>query len=182
MASHPHYAKATIAGHPIHAMLVGFPIAFYSAGVATTIAYAATSNLFWFRVAMISLIVAVIGAGVAAVFGLVDLFGGIPKDSPARRSGYIHLGLNLVTLALFLIAAIGLGVGWNHYRETGALPSSVLPLVLQIIGVPILLAAGFFGWKLVQTHHVGVDETTGDAISPTERATWAETPVMPPQS
>jgi hypothetical protein len=35
----------------------------------------------------------------------------------------------------------------------------VVPVVLSAIGVGLLLLSGYFGWSLVQTHHVGVDLT-----------------------
>ena len=38
------YSKAKLAGHPIHPMLVAFPIAFYTATVVTLIIYAATRD------------------------------------------------------------------------------------------------------------------------------------------
>ena len=165
---HPHYSKASIAGHPIHAMLVGFPIAFYTGGVVSVLAYAGTLDTFWYRAAMVLLFAGVVGAGVAAVFGAIDLFAGIPRDTPAKRTGYIHAGLNVASLVLFLGAALSLWQGWrSHYYADDLLPYG-LPLVLGIVGVCTTVAAGFYGWKLVQTHHVGVDElsteVTGEPI------------------
>ena len=97
---HPHYAKASIAGHPIHAMLVGFPIAFYTGGVASIIAYAGTSDVFWYRIAMVLLFAGVIGALVAAVFG----FGGIAAGATeiAKVLFFIFVVVFLVTLLLGL--------------------------------------------------------------------------------
>ena len=97
MTAHAHYSKASIGGHPIHPMLVGFPIAFYTAGVAGLLVYAKTHDLFWYRGSMIAMFVGVAMALLAAVFGFVDLFFGVPRDTAARRTGVKHFIINVVT-------------------------------------------------------------------------------------
>ena len=98
----------------------------------------------------------------AAIFGLVDLFLGVPREERAtRNTGIIHLGLNVATTVLFAGAAFSLYAQWRS-ADAGELAYG-LPLVVGLVGLALMIAAGFFGWKLVQTHHVGIEDPAGDA-------------------
>src|SRR5205814_6508492 len=72
------YSKARIAGHPIHPMLVAFPIAFYTATVATLLAYVGTHEAFWFRIGMVANMAGIVMAVVAVITGAIDLLA-LPK-------------------------------------------------------------------------------------------------------
>ena len=61
------YSRARIAGHPIHPMLVGFPIALYVATVATMLMYVGTRDAFWYRAALTANIGGVLGGLLAAI-------------------------------------------------------------------------------------------------------------------
>jgi len=160
MTAHAHYSKAQIGGHPIHPMLVGFPIAFYTAGVAGLLVYAGTHDLFWFKASMVALFVGVAMALVAAVFGFVDLFFGVPRDTAARKTGVKHMVINVVSVAVFAGAALMMYSAWRGKPPLPDHPelSYLAPLGLGIIGLLMTVVAGVLGWKMVQTHHVGVDE------------------------
>lgn len=148
------YSKAKILGHPIHPMLVGFPVAFYTGTLAAFIAYAATANVFWFRVAGVVNWAGVVMAAVAALPGLIDWASGIPRASAAKKTGLIHMSLNVVALVVFLINAIATSEHWNEF-----LPDAGTGVVLSAIGVLVTIPAGFLGWSMVQDHHVGVQLT-----------------------
>jgi len=151
------YSKAKIAGHPLHPMLIGFPIALYTATVGALLAYLGTHDVFWYRAALVSNVAALIMAAIALVPGAIDLFS-IPAKAEARRTGYIHAGFNLVTFVLFLISAFVIGREWRDPLVAAGtrIPDAMAPLVLSILGMITLLIAGWFGWTLVQTHHVGI--------------------------
>src|SRR3954463_3176375 len=67
------YSKARIAGHPIHPMLVAFPLAFYTTTVVTLLVYIGTREAFWFRFAMVASLAGIATAVIAAIPGAVDL-------------------------------------------------------------------------------------------------------------
>jgi uncharacterized membrane protein len=158
------YSKAKIFGHPIHPMLVGFPVAFYTGTLVAFIAYAGNMDPFWFRLACVANWAGVVMAAVAALPGLIDWAIGIPRSSPAKRTGLIHMSLNVVSLLVFLISAIAAS---NHWDD--ALPPSGTGLVLSIIGMLLTLPAGFLGWSLVQDHHVGVQlSSEQERLEPTK--------------
>lgn len=145
------YSKIKIAGHPIHPMLVAFPVACYVGTLVGFAVYAANGHLFWLNLGIALSVVGVGSAILAAIPGLVDLAFGIPRDSAARVTGLLHGGLNVIALGLFA-GVLGSYVGdWN-----GPAVSATTGVVLSAIGVAATIPAGFLGWTLVQDFHVGV--------------------------
>jgi uncharacterized membrane protein len=145
------YSKVKIAGHPVHPMLVAFPVASYTGTLAAFAVYAANSHQFWLNLAIALNVAGVCGAALAALPGLADWALGIPRGSAAKKIGLVHAGLNVAALGLFLAAVASYESHWN-----GPPASATLGLVLSAIGVGLTLMAGFFGWMLVQDYHVGV--------------------------
>ncbi len=148
------YSKAKLLGHPIHPMLVGFPIAMYVAACASFLAYALGAEAIWFRIAVYANVAGVVGAAIAAVPGLVDWIFGVPTGSPAKATGLLHMAANVVALILFTLNAF---LQWPHRFELA--PPIGSSVALTLLGVAFTLLAGFLGWKMVQVHHVGVDLT-----------------------
>jgi uncharacterized membrane protein len=161
------YSKARIAGHPIHPMLVAFPIAFYTATVATLLAYVGTHETFWFRVAMVANIAGIITAVVAVIPGAIDLFA-LPQGSRARSTGLKHAGFNLLATGLFVISAVLLYRAWTHRVMVDGeyVFDATIPLAMAVVAWVSMIIAGSLGWTLVQTHHVGVKPATTRADRP----------------
>ncbi len=154
------YSKIKIAGHPLHPMLIPFPIAFYTATLIGYITYSINQDPFWFRLAYVANWAAVVMALVAAIPGFIDWSTGIPDGIQAKKDGLIHMVLNVTSLALFAITL------WlNSGQWTALLPELRLAIILPLIGFLTTLAAGYYGWTLVQTHHVGVQITPEDRRS-----------------
>lgn len=170
------YSKVKIAGHPIHPMLVAFPVTFYTTTLIGFVAYALTDNLFWWRVGLWSNVAGVVMAVVAAVPGVIDWAFGIPKNSMAKATGLKHMLLNLGALTLFLVNLIVHRNSWMDDRvmmgaaevttgsEAAVVMESVVvgpdprtALILSALGFLLTLFAGFLGWSRVQTHHVGIE-------------------------
>jgi uncharacterized membrane protein len=148
------HSKVKVLGHPIHPMLVAFPITFYTSTLVAFIVYAATRNPFWFQVGTLTNWAGVATALLAAVPGVIDWASGIPRNAPAKHTGFLHMMLNTTALALFVIN------GAIQLRQWGdPMPGARAGILLSALGVGFTLPAGFLGWKLVQHHHVGVDLT-----------------------
>jgi uncharacterized membrane protein len=145
------YSRIKIAGHPIHPMLVGYPVAGYAGTLLAFLIYGATGHLFWLKVAIALNVAGVCAAAVAAIPGLVDWAVGIPRDSAAKKVGLIHAGFNVAALGLFVTVLASYGADWS-----GPGGSATLGIVLSAVGVGATVTAGFFGWMLVQDYHVGV--------------------------
>jgi uncharacterized membrane protein len=151
------YSKARIAGHPIHPMLVVFPIAFYTATVATLLAYVGTRDVFWYRVALVANIAGIITAVIAVIPGAIDLFS-LPPSSRARAVGLKHAGFNLLATLLFAVTALLIYRAWSQREmvDGGYVFDATIPLAMSVVAWVSMVVAGSLGWTLIQTHHVGV--------------------------
>ena len=156
MTEHVLYTKAMIKGHPIHAMIVALPIGFYTSGMTALIVHAIGRDVFWFRAAMILLFAGVATALLAAVFGMIDLFAGVPRGTTARRTGVKHFGLQMLAAILFAGAAFMMYGDW--IATPPALPRLrvVAPLVIGSGGFVAMAVAAWLGWKMVEIERVGV--------------------------
>lgn len=152
------YSKIKIGGHPIHPMLVAFPVAFYTGALASFAVYAANGHQFWLNAAIALSVVGAGGAVLAALPGFIDLTFGIPRSSQAKRVGLAHGACNVAALGLFIAAAVIYVGNWN-----GPATGATLGLALAAAGVFMTVVAGSMGWMLVQTYHVGVGLTDRQA-------------------
>ncbi|MGZ3600077.1 MAG: DUF2231 domain-containing protein [Ktedonobacterales bacterium] len=146
------YSKLKIFGHPIHPMLVAYPIALYTATLVAYLIYIVGHDTFWFKVAVVANIAGVVMAAVAALPGFLDWATGIPNGSPAKAHGLNHLVLNVAALVLFVVNAI---IHTGQFLAPN--PEGIWGFVLALVGVGCTVAAGFFGWTMIQMDHVGVD-------------------------
>jgi uncharacterized membrane protein len=146
---------ASIAKHPLHPMLVMFPIALWTFGlVCDLLSLRAGGQPFWGDVAFYSMSAGLIGALAAAVPGFIDYLS--LRGSRVGKLVTVHMLLNLVAVALFAIS-IGL--------RLGNAPSS-LAIGLAVVGVLLIAASGWLGGELVYVHGVGVAPAAGATSSP----------------
>lgn len=153
------YSKVKIAGHPVHPMLIVYPVAFYTAALVCYIAYNSNDDPFWFKVAIVANAAGVIMAAVAAIPGFIDwLF--IPSNTKPKKTGLFHMLCNVFALGLYGISLWQQCPKWND-----AAPTPGLSIPLTAVGFILTLIAGFLGWTLVQKHHVGVDPLRDGNVS-----------------
>ncbi len=140
-------STASIAGHPIHAMLVPFPIACFVGAWLTDIAYWQTLDLMWSNFSVWLLTAGLVMAGFAAIAGAIDYFTNARIRSFA--SAKIHVIGNIVALVLSLLNA------FVHSRDgyTAVVPDG---LILSTLVVVILGVTAWMGAHLVYRHGVGV--------------------------
>ena len=153
------YSKIKIAGHPVHPMLVAYPVAFYTATFVCYIIFNSKQDPFWFRTAYIANAAGVIMALVAALPGFIDWALGIPQKTKVKSTGLKHMLCNVAALLLFAFNWYGHSGQWNS-----PMPDSSGAIALSGAGLILTIIAGFLGWQLVQRHHVGVDPLTPDEI------------------
>ncbi len=135
---------ASIAGHPIHPMLVPLAIGLWIFSLVCDLAIAfGASSESWRIVALYTLAGGIVGALLAAVPGFIDMLS-IPW--PIKRTALIHMAINLTVVALF---AVNL---WLRFR--GAAHSTVL--WLSIVAIGLLVISGWLGGKMVYEEGVGV--------------------------
>lgn len=166
---------AQIAGHPIHPMLVTIPIGLWLFSlVCDLIARGSAAPETWQAAAMYSMVGGIIGALVAAVFGLTDL---LSLPAGPKSTALKHGGLNAVIVILYIINA------WTRHRGTAG---PVMALSLSVIGILLLLVSGWLGGKMVYEEGVAVHaDNAGPAASGTWRAEtdrgWTGTGAVRPE-
>ena len=146
------YSKIKLFGHPIHPMLIAYPIAFYTSTLAGFCIYAATGTMFWLKLTIAVNLAGIVMAALAALPGFLDWLLGIPSGTGAKTDGMKHGLLNVASLGLFVASFAAYASHWN-----GPSAGAGLGIVLAVLGVLCTLAAGWYGWMLVQGWHVGVD-------------------------
>jgi uncharacterized membrane protein len=146
-------STAHIAGHPIHPMLIPFPIAFFVATFVCDLAFWQTENSAWATAAIWLLGAGLVMAALAAIAGLVDVLG--EPRIRALNAVWWHAGGNVIVVLIEL---------YNWYARYTQGTGAVVPkgLVLSLIVVGILLFTGWQGWEMVYRHRVGVADE-GDA-------------------
>ena len=142
-------STASIAGHPIHPMLIPFPIAFFVATFVCDLIYWQTANASWATAAIWLLGAGIIMAALAAVAGLIDVLG--DHRIRALNDVWWHAGGNAIVVLIEIY-------NWYARYEQGT--AAVVPkgLILSLIVVCILLFTGWKGWDMVYRYRVGVTD------------------------
>jgi uncharacterized membrane protein len=142
-------SKVKFAGHPVHPMLIVFPLGLLSTAVIFDIIYLVSDNPQWTVVAYYMIGAGIIGGLAAAVFGWLDWVA-IPGGTRARRIGLWHGVGNVIVLALFILS-------WVLRRDTAEVPPTGA-IVAALSGVVIALITSWLGGELVDRLGVGVDD------------------------
>lgn len=146
---HNSRAAASIAGHPIHAMLVPFPIVCFFLALITDIAYWRTSYLMWMEFSAWLLLAGIVFGALAAVFGAIDFFA--DRTIRSHPPAWPHAIGNVVAMVLaFVNNLVHAGDGWTAVVPWG--------LILSALTVLVLLVTGWLGGSLVHVHGVGVSD------------------------
>ena len=147
--AHAHGVESTAAvfHHPIHPMVIAFPVATLMGAPLADVAAVVTGDRFWTRAGRWLLLSGLVsGAGASAV-GLVD-YVAVPE---VRRlpSAHVHAGGNLLALGL---------AAWNlSRRRDDREPPGTLELALSIGTVGLLGLTAWLGGELSYRHGVGGD-------------------------
>jgi uncharacterized membrane protein len=140
---------ASFRNHPIHPVLVAFPIALWIFSlVSDGIYYLVSRNLFWKDVAFYSIAGGIVGALLAAIPGLIDYVS--LTDRRLKNIATTHMIINLFVVALF---AFNLGMRYNASPESGKFAVALSLLAIFFMGI-----SGWLGGSLVYEHRVGVSE------------------------
>jgi len=137
--------------HPIHPIVVHFPIALLCASVAFDALASRWPTGGLRETSLYTLLAGVMAAGLAVVTG------GMEEDL-AKRAGApesvleLHEGLGQVTLVIFVVLlGLRLAMQWGWLKEIRS-----LTLGLGAIGIVILGLTGYWGGELVYVYGIGV--------------------------
>ena len=138
---------ASVRNHPVHPMLIVFPIALWIFSlVCDAFFHLGSHDPFWKSVAFYTMAGGIVGALLAAIPGFIDYLS--LTDHQVKKIATTHMVLNLFIVAMFLF---NLGLRYN------ASPSSDLfAVALSVIAIGMMAVSGWLGGSLVYEHRVGI--------------------------
>jgi uncharacterized membrane protein len=142
-------SRAKLLGHPIHQMLIVFPLGLLATALAFDIVSLMTATGYWSEIAFWLIVAGLVGGLLAAPFGLIDWLA-IPSNTRAKRIGAWHGGGNLIVVALYAVSAL-------LRMDVPAQPEP-LALATAFAGGGLALVTGWLGGELVDRLSVGVDD------------------------
>ncbi|HWB41202.1 MAG TPA: DUF2231 domain-containing protein [Gemmatimonadales bacterium] len=142
-------SRVKLAGHPVHQMLIVFPLGLLATAVVFDVIFLVTGNPAWTQAAYYMIGAGVVTGLAAAVPGSVDWLG-IPRGTRARRIGLIHGVGNVIVVALF-------GLSW-YLRLGNPTAPPTGAVVAGLLGAGLAVFTGWLGGELVGRLGVGVDD------------------------
>jgi len=142
-------ARAKVMGHPIHQMLIVFPLGMFSTAVIFDVIHLINGGPMWSIVSYWMIAAGIIGGLCAALFGVID-WSKIPSGTRANRLGILHGLGNVAVVSLFVVS-------WWLRRPDPGNPS-VAAISFMVVGAALSLVTGWLGGELVDRLGVGVDD------------------------
>lgn len=144
-------SRASFRGHPIHPMLIPFPIGLLVFSFVADLIFLWRGNPVWEdNIAFYTLLAGIIGGAAAAIPGLIDW--ATLTDRETVKTANWHARVNVITLGVFIVSfylRTTSGASWISSSPT-------LPIILSLIVVIGLTIAGWLGGELVFKHRVGI--------------------------
>ena len=140
-------SRAAIAGHPLHPVMIHFPIACLMLVVASDGAFLYTEDLFWARVSLWLAGVGALGGWAASIAGLIDLV-------TVKRIRQMVLGWCHAILAVMMLSLASLNWLWRFKDPVDLLPWAI---ALTLLTAALIALAGILGGMLVYDEAVGVE-------------------------
>lgn len=132
-------ARARILGHPVHQILIVFPLGLLATSFFFDLAYLVTQRPELGVVAWWLIFAGVIGGVLASLFGFID-FAAIPRGTRARRIGAVHGSVNVVVALLFASS-------WMLRRDAPGHPEGIA-IAMSGLGVLLIVVTGWLGAEL----------------------------------
>ncbi|MFL9824208.1 DUF2231 domain-containing protein [Rhodoplanes sp. SY1] len=149
---HATSSLVAVAGHPIHAMLVTFPIALVVSTLGCDLFYWWTADPFWVRAGLYASGFAFWLGILASLAGTAELL--LVKGIRKRVASWIH-----AIAAVTLISIVGANWGLRLHDPDVVLP---LGLLVSLLGLVFVGLAGWHGGKLVFDHGIGLMVSSDD--------------------
>jgi len=142
-------SRAKLLGHPVHPMLIVFPLGLLAMAVIFDIIAIALGQGYWSEISFWMIAAGVVSGLIAAPFGAIDWWA-IPRGTRAKRVGTIHGIGNVMVLLMF-------AASWWLRRPAPQAPDA-LALTLSFAAAVLALGTAWLGGELVDRLGVGVDE------------------------
>ncbi len=142
-------SKSKALGHPIHPMLIVFPLGLFITAVISDVLYLITDNEIFSHVAYINIAGGIIGGLLAGIFGFRDWLA-IPSDTRAKTVGITHGLGNLVLVILFAIS-------WYIRRDNVDYIPTTAAMIFSFAGLLLGTVTAWLGGEMVYRLGMAVD-------------------------
>ncbi|SIQ56425.1 Uncharacterized membrane protein [Rhizobium sp. RU33A] len=139
-------SAVAVAGHPLHAMSVHFPIALVFGTLAVDVFYWFSADPFWLRVGLWTSGTAFLAGVAAGLVGTAELL--LVPGIRARAASWAH-----AIAAITLISVAGANWGLRLIDPNVVLPHGML---LSVLAAVLTGVAGWHGGKLIFDHGIGL--------------------------
>ncbi|SCG63526.1 DUF2231 domain-containing protein [Micromonospora halophytica] len=146
-------SRLKVLGHPVHPMLVMFPVALLVTGTLFDLVDTVGGPDFLGEVAYWNITIGLIGGLLAAVAGTFDLLA-IPAGTRAKRVALTHAAANVAVVLLF--AAV-----WVVRLNAESRAAGGALIAIEVVGLALLGVSAWLGGELVDRLGVGVDPDAG---------------------
>ncbi len=159
MPASPIHSRAAIMGHPLHPVLIHFPVAALLMLIATDGAYLLTGDFFWARAGVWLAAVGAVGGALSGIAGLIDL------TTVARIRELVTAWCHSILAVMLLSLAT---LNWMLRFEDPAAHIMPWGAYLSLLTGGLIAITGFLGGRLVYEYAVGVDikEATTRKVRP----------------
>jgi uncharacterized membrane protein/nitrite reductase/ring-hydroxylating ferredoxin subunit len=140
-------STAHIKSHPIHPILIVFPIAFFTGTLLFDLLGQFVSEDFIMTAQYLE-IAGIAGGLLAAVPGLIDYINTVPPNSSAKKRATLHMLVNVTMVGIFAVAL---------YVRTNTTASPWAFIFIELTGVILMTIGGWLGGTLVYRNQIGVD-------------------------
>jgi nitrite reductase/ring-hydroxylating ferredoxin subunit/uncharacterized membrane protein len=147
-------SRASFKNHPIHPMLIGFPLSFFTGALVFDVLSVLLNKEGLWYTGYHLVIAGILGGLAAAVPGIVDYFLTVPPNSSGKKRATKHGLLNVTNLVVFVIV-------FFLRRQPGV--NTTIVILLEAIGFVLLCFAGWLGGTLVYRNQIGVDPRYANA-------------------
>jgi uncharacterized membrane protein len=138
---------ASIAKHPLHPMLVVFPIGLWVFSLISDFVFLLGGDARWNDVAFYTMAGGLIGAVLAAVPGFFDMFS--ISDKKVGKIAWNHMMLNLIAVVIFAV---------DFYLRLRNPAGAIFPILLSVAGILFIAVSGWLGGEMVYVHGMGVQQ------------------------
>lgn len=142
-------SRVTIAGHPVHPMLIPFPLALWATSFVVDVLFYFLRHPTLLVISKFMLAAGCIGALAAAIPGFIDWLA--IKDGEVKKAANWHARLNVIALIVFAISFFLRLGSYSHLVGR----KLTIPFLLSLVGVILITISGWLGGELVFRYGIG---------------------------
>jgi len=142
-------SRVTIAGHPVHPMLIPFPLALWATSFVVDVLFYFLRHPTLLVISKFMLAAGCIGALAAAIPGFIDWLA--IKNGEVKKAANWHARLNVIALIVFAISFFLRLGSYSHLVGR----KLTIPFLLSLVGVILITISGWLGGELVFRYGIG---------------------------